>query len=84
MRFFSPAILQPCRAELNTSIVAASHHGLVPGPRRPRRAHVGEVPSIAVRPEARGLKAAVSYFLLEVPKDERREFSSSQKKEHKL
>jgi hypothetical protein len=29
MRFFSPAILQPYRAELNTSIVAASKHGPV-------------------------------------------------------
>jgi N-acetylglutamate synthase-like GNAT family acetyltransferase len=56
MRFFSPAILQPYRAELNTSIVTASHHGLVPGCAA-LGAHVAEVPSIAVRPEARGLKA---------------------------
>jgi GNAT superfamily N-acetyltransferase len=48
-------------------------------------AHVAEVPSIAVRPEARGLKAGSKLLpYLRYLKDQRREFSSLQKKEHKL
>src|SRR5258708_21593471 len=59
--------------QLNTSIVAASRHGLVPGLRRPRR-HVAEVPSIAVRPQARGLKAGSKLLpYLRYLTDERRE-----------
>jgi GNAT superfamily N-acetyltransferase len=48
-------------------------------------AHVAEVPSIAVRPEARGLKAGSKLLpYLRYLKDQRREFSSLQKMEHKL